>query len=261
MEEEKTRKICVASGKGGVGKSIITLNLGLSIARTGEEVIIVDADIDMANLEMLLGMQGRPITLQDVLKDEANIEDAIYNIRGEEAKLVPAGISPTQFGRMDPDKLERITEKLAEKCTVLILDAPAGVGKDTIACFNATDETYLVVTPETLSAADASKTKKIAEKMGSEIKGVILNRVPEERYGMNDKEITTLLNAPIITKIKEEPEIRKALTEEEAVINHLPESEFTQKIKELTKDIVGKETHIREKEKGIMEKIKSIFGG
>lgn len=258
MEKKKARKICIASGKGGVGKSLITLNLGLSMARAGEEVIIMDADIDMANLEMLLGMQGRPITLQDVMRNEANIEDAIYDIPGEKARFIPAGISPTQFRRMDPDRLKRVTDKLAEKCTVLLMDAPAGVGKDTISCFNASDETFLVVTPETISAADASKAKNVAEKMGSEVKGIILNRVPEKRFGMSDKEITTLLNAPILIKIEEEPEIRKAIVEEEPVINHLSESKFTKKIKELTKEIIG-ETYTEEEKKGIIDKIKSIF--
>ncbi len=257
-EEEKGRKICISSGKGGVGKSLITLNLGLSIGKTGEDVIILDADIDMANLEMMLGMQGRPITLQDVMRNQANIQDAIYEIPGEEARFVPAGISPTQFRRMDPDKLKRVVDKLAEQCDILLIDSPAGVGKDTIACFNAVDEVFLVVTPETISAADASKTKKVAEKMGAEIKGIILNRLHEKRYGMNDKEITTLLNAQILTKIEEEPEIRKAIKEEEPVIAHLPESQFTKKIKELTQKITGK-TYTEEIEKGIMDKIKSIF--
>ena len=55
-----SRTIAIASGKGGVGKTTITANLGIAIARTGKKVAIVDADLDMANLELALGMEGRP---------------------------------------------------------------------------------------------------------------------------------------------------------------------------------------------------------
>ena len=65
------RIIAIASGKGGVGKTMLTANLGLTIAKSGKRVVMLDADLDMANLELSLGMEGRPITLQDVLKSVA----------------------------------------------------------------------------------------------------------------------------------------------------------------------------------------------
>ncbi len=261
MNSEETRKICIASGKGGVGKTVVTANLGISLAQSGVKTILVDADLDMANLEMILGMEGRPITLQDVMKDEADIEDSIYNVRGQEnLKFVPAGISPNQFRRMDPDKFKRIIDQLTDKTQMLILDSPAGIGKDTISCFNACEETLLVVTPESISAADASKAKNASEKMGAEVKGAIVNRIHEKRYGMNDKEITSFLNTPILVKIKEDPKVRKAVSEKEPMIDRYPEHEFSQRIKELTKELIGKR-HIKKKpkKKGLLSKLKGIF--
>lgn len=259
MAEEETRRICIASGKGGVGKTVIALNLGLALGKSGKDVILLDADLDMANLEVVLDMQGRPITLQDVMKEEADIEDAIYSIEGQEARVVPAGISPNEFRRMDPDKFERVMDDLSKECDIILVDAPAGIGKDTISCFNACQETLLVATPETISAIDASKAKTVSEKMGSPVKGVVMNRVPEKRYGMNNKEITALLNTPVISEIKEDPKIRKAVEEKKPVIDYYPEHQFTKEIKDLTQQLIGKAYKKKKKKTGILSKLKGIF--
>lgn len=261
MAEEENRKICIASGKGGVGKTVITSNLAIALGRTGVDTLVVDADLDMANLEMVLGKEGRPITLQDIIKGSAEPQDAIYELE-DNVRFVPAGISPTQFRRMDPDKFKRIVDELSQKCDVLLMDAPAGVGKDTIACFNACDETILVITPESIATADASKTKNISEKMGSEITGVVVNRIQEKRYGMNDKEITSFLNASILANIKEDPKVRKSVSERKPMLNYYPKSQFSESIYDLAEKITG-EAYTGEKKKvekgGILAKIKGIF--
>ncbi len=261
MPEEKARKICIASGKGGVGKTVIAANLALALGETGYETIVLDADLDMANLEMVLGMEGRPITLQDVIQGDADIEDTVYNIKGsKKAKLVPAGISPSQFRRMDPDKLERAVNRLSEQCDILLVDAPAGIGKDTISCFSSCDEVILIVTPESTSAADALKTRNVAEKMGCEVKGAAVNRLSEKNYGMSDKEIRAFLKAPVLAQFKETDTVKKSISESKPMVTNYPENEFTTEVYNLAEAITGK-TYIKKKKKkkSILSKIKSIF--
>lgn len=261
MYEEETRRICIASGKGGVGKTVVTANLGVALSQAGKKTLIVDADLDMANLEMVLGMEGRPITLQDVMRGEADVQDTVYELKGHKnLRVVPGGISPHQFRRMDPDKFERVIKNLSEYCDILLLDAPAGIGKDTISCFNACEETLLVITPSSISAADASKAKNAAEKMGSSVKGIIVNRVQEENYGMNDKEIASFLNAPILAKIKEDDKVRKSMSDRTPIIDTHPNNPFSQKIRDLAGELTG-ETHIKKErqKQGILAKLKGIF--
>jgi len=95
------RTITVASGKGGTGKTTLTANLGIALAQHGYDVTIVDADITMANLELILGMEGLPVTLQNVLAGEARIEEAIYSGPGG-VKVVPAGVSLEGLRKGEP---------------------------------------------------------------------------------------------------------------------------------------------------------------
>lgn len=86
------RIITLASGKGGVGKTSITANLGIALVQRGNKVLLVDADVAMANLSLLLGMQSSPITLHDVLLGEATIRDATYDGPGG-VHFIPSGLS------------------------------------------------------------------------------------------------------------------------------------------------------------------------
>ena len=113
-----TRVISVASGKGGVGKTTITANLGVALATYGEEVIVLDADVAMANLELIQGMEGKSITLQDVLSGEATIDEAIYEGPGG-VKIVPAGISLEGLRKVKLDRLEEALEVLIEDADIL----------------------------------------------------------------------------------------------------------------------------------------------
>ena len=204
-----SRTIAIASGKGGVGKTTLTANLGIALAATGRKVIMMDSDVDMANLELALGMEGRPITLQDVVANEANIHDALYETYNR-AMFMPAGISPNQYKRIDPEKFVDIVTALAEISDFVLLDCPAGTGKDTLACLNACREMLLVVTPDKMSVADAYKTAQAAERMGSQVIGVIINMMSGEKGEIKDREIGSLINAPILGRITQDREIKRS---------------------------------------------------
>lgn len=247
-----TRNIAIASGKGGVGKTTLVANLGISIASYGKKVVMIDADLDMANLELALGLEGRPITLQDVLGGEAQVQDALYEVHG--ASFIPAGISPAQFKRVDPERFANVISQLESMFEVIILDCPAGIGKDTITCFSSCKEVVLVMTPEPMSATDAYKTKIVAEKMGSNLIGIILNMVKGVKNELKDKEITSLLSTPILMHLREDPIVRQSvLTGKPLVINY-PTNESAIAIKKFAANLVGA-SYISEHPK------KSLFGG
>lgn len=232
------RVIAVASGKGGVGKTTLVANLGIALANLGKKVIMVDADLDMANLELVLGMEGRPITLQDVLNGDANPQDAVYTV-STNAKFVPAGISPSQFRRVDPEKLQKVALEYSGNADFVLLDCPAGVGRDTIACFASCKETILVVTPEPISATDAYKTRIVAEKMGSEIIGAVINMVKGVKGELNDREIETLLETKIMAKIKDDSLVRECVATGKPIINQYPSSVTSGTIRALASQLTG----------------------
>ncbi|MCZ7383134.1 MAG: AAA family ATPase [Candidatus Methanoperedens sp.] len=123
------RVYTIASGKGGTGKSTTTLNLGTALAMLGKKTIIIDADIGMANLGLLLGLEKSKITLHEVLSGEAEIKDATYS--GPAGLLiVPSGLTLKGFQKANPDKLKNVVSKLTEGMDYVLIDAPAGISRD-----------------------------------------------------------------------------------------------------------------------------------
>ena len=235
-----TRVICVASGKGGVGKTTMTANLGVALSTYGERTIVLDADVAMANLELILGMEGKSITLHDVLSGEAPIEDAIYEGPGG-VKVVPAGISLEGLRKIRLDRLEDALEVLVEDTDILLIDAPAGLEKDALAAIAAAQEMILVTTPEVPSISDALKTKIIASKLGVDIIGVVINREQHDRTFLTLNEIETILEVPVIAVIPDDPEVSRAAAYGEPIIVKNPKSPTSNAIMQLAADMIGEE--------------------
>jgi len=162
----------------------------------------------------------------------------MYNMK-EGAKLVPAGISPSQLRKVDPEKFSKAITELTAFADIVLLDCPAGIGKDTIACLGACKETVLIITPEPMAATDAYKTKIVAEKMGSEVIGIVVNMVRNVKNELKDKEITSLLGCPILLKIDEDPQVRESILSGKPLVRHYPSNPTSIKIKKLASDLAG----------------------
>ena len=212
-----TRVITIASGKGGVGKTIVSANLGVALASYGERVIVLDADIAMANLELVLGMEGKSVTLHDVLAGKALIEEAIYD-GPEGVKIVPAGISLEGLRSVKLERLEEVLSQLLEDTDILLIDAPAGLEKGAITALAAAEELLLVTTPEIPSISDVLKTKIIADKLNVKIIGVVANREQHDKTFLAIDEIETILEVPVIAVIPEDPEVSRSAAFGEPIV-------------------------------------------
>src|SRR3989338_4275778 len=133
------RVISLISGKGGVGKTTITANLGIALAKRGLNVCLVDADIAMANLSLILNMQNSPITLHDVLLGEASVQDAIYDGPAG-VRFMPSGLSLENYRRVYSESLHGVIESLRQQYDFGLLDCAGGIEKNVIAAISASDE-------------------------------------------------------------------------------------------------------------------------
>ncbi len=251
------RIICVASGKGGTGKTTVAANLGVALSKLGRETMVIDADITLANLELILGMEGLPVTLQNVLAGEADVTEAIYQGPGG-VKIVPAGVSLEGLRKANPDRLEEVLNALIDMAEFIILDAPAGLEKSAIVALAASDEILLVVNPEIASITDALKTKYIAERLGAEMLGIVVNRVTKLSVEIAKKEIETILEGRVLAVIPEDPEVRKAAAYGQPVVIRNPKSPASKAIYNLAKRIAGIEVK-EEKEGRGFRRLLSLF--
>jgi septum site-determining protein MinD len=250
-----TRVITIASGKGGVGKTTLTANLGVALSTYGENTIVLDADISMANLELILGMEGKSVTLHDVLAGEASIEEAIYEGPGG-LKVVPAGISLEGLRNIKLSRLEEALGKLIENTDILLIDAPAGLEKDALAAIAAAEELILVTTPEVPSISDTLKTKIIANKLGINIIGVVINREQHDRTFLTADEVETILEVPVIASVPEDPEVSRSAAFGEPIVIKNPTSPTSNSIMQLGAELIGENYEpIEPDKKGVIRRL------
>lgn len=207
--------MAVASGKGGVGKTTVVANLGIKLAQQGFNVCLVDADVAMANLSLILGMQAAPITLHDVLLGQSSVDDAIYDGPGG-VKVVPSGLSLESYRKVDPERLRAVMESLRTKFDYVLVDVAAGIERTVTAALAACDNTMLVTMPDPPSIADVLKIRMTAQGLGSKPIGVIINFVRKEKGEIEEEDIMKMLELPAYGIIPYDPEIRKTFLEERA---------------------------------------------
>jgi len=243
-----TRVIAVASGKGGTGKTVVTANLGVALAELGKDVTLIDIDLAMANLELVLGMEGMPTTLQDVLAGEAKVEDAIYTGPGG-VKVIPAGLSFDRLKSADPDLVKDVVAHLMDKTEFILIDCPSGLSKITLVGLESAEELLLVVNPDISSVTDALKTKIIAEKLKTKLTGIVVNRWTKSGFEMDRKEIEKILGGEVLAVIPEDPEVKKAVSFGQPVVLRSPDCPASKAIRELAAKIAEVEVEIEEKKK------------
>ncbi len=154
--------IAVTSGKGGVGKTFVSANLAAALARRGHKVLVLDADLGLANLDVVLNLHPK-ITLHDVFTGKAKLEDAILQAPGG-FSVVLAGSGMVEYSRLTPevrDEFLRIMGSLVPNFDVVLLDTGAGISDVVLFAVSLASEVLMVATPEPTSLTDAYATIKV----------------------------------------------------------------------------------------------------
>lgn len=254
----------IASGKGGTGKTTTTLNLGTSLSLLGKKTLVLDADIGMANIGLLLGLEKNKITLHEVLSGEAKIEQAIYD-GPEGLKVVPSGLSLKGFQNANPDVLKKVMKKIIKGMDYVLIDAPAGISKDGVIPLAVADKVILVVNPELSSMADALKAKALTEMLGRPVEGAILNRAEFEKTEINRDKVSELLGLSVLEMIPEDTNVRRSAAFKVPIVIKAPQSPASIAYKKLAAKISGEKfvDNIKKEEKeGFVDRLaRSIFGG
>ena len=160
--EQRARRYAVISGKGGVGKTVITANLAAAFARSGQRTLVLDADLGLANLDVILGVNPSG-TIHDVMAGTLSEDDVLVHTRAG-FDLLPAGSASLEATLLTPDlatRLEAMLERLEPRYDAILFDAGAGIGEVVLFFARIADEIVLVVTPEPTSLMDAYATVKV----------------------------------------------------------------------------------------------------
>jgi len=228
----------IASGKGGTGKTTVSISLATMLAKLGKATYLMDADIGMANIGLILGLQDVPVTLHEILAGKNSIEDGIYPGPAG-LKVIPSGISLQGFQQADPDKLREVMAEIVKRCEFLLIDAPAGISKDGIVPLAIADEVILVVNPELSSIVDALKTKILTEVVGGHVMGAVVNRVDRERSDVISRKMEKVLGVKVLGIIPEDPNVRRSAAARSPIVLAYPDSPASKAIRRIASDLCG----------------------
>jgi flagellar biosynthesis protein FlhG len=156
------RVMAVTSGKGGVGKTFVSANLAAALAKRGHRVLVLDADLGLANLDVVLNLYPK-ITLHDVFTGKAKIEEAIVRAPGGFSVLL-AGSGMVEYSRLSAevrDDFLRIMNGLTPHYDIVLLDTGAGISDVVLFAVSLASEVLVVATPEPTSLTDAYATIKV----------------------------------------------------------------------------------------------------
>jgi flagellar biosynthesis protein FlhG len=180
----RCRSIAVTSGKGGVGKSNISLSLAVALARLGRKVLVFDADLGLANLHILLGLTPQH-NLFHVVNGECSVEDALC--RGPEGiTILPGSSGVAAMANLEPSRIERIQRnlvRLEDAFDFVVVDGGAGIGRTTMQLASSAETALLVLTPEPTALADAYATAKMLVSRGVDDLRVMVNMAGSARQG------------------------------------------------------------------------------
>ena len=156
------RIIAITSGKGGVGKTFVSANLAAALTRRGQRVLVLDADLGLANLDVVLNLHPK-VTLHDVFTGKSSLDDAVILAPGG-FSVVLAGSGMVEYSRLTPEvrhQFLNVIQSLAPRFDVILLDTGAGISDVVLFSISLASEVIIVATPEPTSLTDAYAAMKV----------------------------------------------------------------------------------------------------
>ncbi len=264
-ENRTTKILTITSGKGGVGKSNIVVNLGITLQKMGKKVLIFDADIGMGNDDVLIGCFPK-YNIFDVIFNNKNIEDVI--IEGPLGiKLLPGGSGLSRVDDLTEVQRKSFLNKLEsiEGFDYILMDTGAGINRSVLGFIACSDEFIVVTTPEPTSLTDAySLIKAVSHFKIRENGSVIINRVLDEEEGADtfakfSNASSRFLNIKLnfLGMVSEDVKLVKSVRTQKPLCINYPNSEAARDIENIAKKLEG--LVLREHNLGVQRLFKKIF--
>ena len=242
----KGRVISVTSGKGGVGKTNVSINLAYALAALGRRVYLLDADLGLANVDVLLNLTPT-YTLDDVLAGEKELRDIVADGPGN-IKVLPSSTGVVEMAELDEERQTRLLEKLREldeSIDYLIIDTGAGIASNVLRFNVCADEIILVVTPEPSSMTDAySVIKVMASRYDIRSFNLLANSLDSPKEG--DRVFERLqkvtrdflqLELNYLGGIPRDPKLIRAVRSQRPLLEMFPDSPAAKSIKALAEHV------------------------
>ena len=267
VDQKKTaRIISVTSGKGGVGKTSLSVNLAAHLSKQGTKILLIDADLGLSNVEIMLGVTPS-YTLKDVIKHGKDIEDVIIN-GPYNLDFISGGNGFLELAELSEIEREEILikiHKLEELYDIIIIDTGAGISKNVTASLTISDEIIVITTSEPTALTDAYSIMKVIseEKLKQKI-GLIINRVKTKSEFQQASNILISTAKKFLGEeikslgyVYEDPNVRKTIYKKTPFVIYYPDSKASDCIIDIVANLKLKEKP--DKKISMMDKFMRLF--
>lgn len=233
------RVIGILSGKGGVGKTTLTSNIGTALSSDfNKKVVLVDSNITAPNLDLHFGLYDEfKYTLRDVISGKATLDQAINKHSLTGVKIIQ---SPLSRGRnINMKKMKRSIKKLSEDHDVVLIDFAPALGDEVTHSLNSIEEAIIVTTPTIPDVASVLKTIKFLRKQKKPILGMVINRVQNKNFELKAEEIMSVCDLPILAVIDEDPKVPHSISKGIPVVLHHKNSKVSNHFRKLSAELIG----------------------
>ncbi|HHW37582.1 MAG TPA: septum site-determining protein MinD [Bacillales bacterium] len=259
--------IVITSGKGGVGKTTTSANLGTALALTGKKVCLVDTDIGLRNLDVVMGLENRIIyDLVDVVEERCKLQQAlIKDKRFECLYLLPAAQTKDKSA-VFPEQMKKLVGELKQDFDYILIDCPAGIEQGFKNAVAGADKAVVVTTPEVSSVRDADRIIGLLEQEEVESPKLIVNRIRNHMMKNGDMldvdEIVAILAIDLLGIVGDDDTVIKASNNGEPIALD-PTSKASIAYRNMARRILGESVPLLSMDDdkgGMFSKMKKFFG-
>ena len=215
--------IVITSGKGGVGKTTTTANIGAGLSEAGKKVVVIDTDLGLRNLDVVMGLENLIVyNLVDVIEGHCRMKQAlIRDKRYENLYLLPSAQTKDKSA-ITPGQMKKLTSELKEDFDYILLDCPAGIEQGFQNAIAGADRAIVVTTPEVSAIRDADRIIGLLEKNHLRNNHLLINRIRMDMVKRGDMmsvdDVTEILSIPLIGAIPDDEQVVIATNQGDPVI-------------------------------------------
>lgn len=256
--------IVITSGKGGVGKTTTTANIGAGLSQMGKKVVVIDTDLGLRNLDVVMGLENLIVyNLVDVVEGGCRLKQAlIRDKRYENLYLLPSAQTKDKTS-VKPGQMKKLTLDLKEEFDYILLDCPAGIEQGFQNAIAGADRSIVVTTPEVSAIRDADRIIGLLEKNGLRDNKLIINRIRTDMVKrgemMSVDDVTEILSIPLLGAIPDDEKVVIGTNQGEPVIGL--DSRAGQAYENICQRILGEDVPFLSLsgDMGLLSKLAQIF--
>lgn len=216
------RIITITSGKGGVGKTTATANIGVALAQRGRRVVVLDGDIGLRNLDVVMGLENRVVyNLIHVIRGAAEADKALIRDKRVPGLMLLAADQHSDKDDVSADEMVEVCEALRLEADYILVDSPAGIEQGFRNALAPADEVLLITTPEVSAVRDGDRVIGLVEAAGKPTPRLVLNRVKADLVARGDmmavEDVVDILRIAVLGVVPEDGAVVAATNRGEPV--------------------------------------------